>query len=143
MPRRPPHYPPTGLASQPCRFGCGATVTIFTDTSFGRLVQLDATPPPVTTDLTAPDHRDRLWEFRGQHLGWTACYQGQRTWRPCLLEHDCADTPSTHKPRRTHPVPPRPSSPHPVVHTTTTGQGERPRERPVRRTGQPGQPQVG
>lgn len=142
MPRRPQHIPHTGLADQRCRYGCGATVTIFTDDATGILVQLDATPPSVTTNLTDPDYRDRLWEFRGQHLGWVTAFQGQRTWRPCLIEHDCAHTPATHKPRRSQPIPPLPSPSRPVVHTTTTRTGAG-HDRPVRRTRKPGQSQVG
>lgn len=133
MPRRPPHYPLVGLADQPCRFGCAERVVIFRDSDTGLLVQLDPTPPPVTADLTDPDRKHRLWEFRGQHLGWVPVYQGQRSWRRCLLEHDCAHTPATHKPRRTHPIPPLPlpAPATPVTTRTRTRRGTD--DRPVRR----------
>jgi len=99
MVTRPRHYPHTGV-DDVCRFGCGHPVTIFTDDATGQLVQLQPAAPPPTVDTTGPGYCHRLWEFRGVHLGWVACFRGERSWRPCRLEHDCAATPKTHRPRR-------------------------------------------
>lgn len=149
MVRRPQHYPHTGVDGD-CRFGCGEPVTIFTDDATGFIVQLERQPPLPSVDTTSPDCAHRLWEFRGVHLGWVNVWQGQRSWRPHRLEHDCDHTPAHHKPRRAHPAPPTtlhtfPTLPAPAVAPATprnSREGDPADERPVRRAGRPGQSQV-
>lgn len=102
-----------------CRHGCGATVLSFWDDEMGWVIQADLTPPAITADLADPDVRHRLWEYRGLYVGWVRLFQPERSWRPLRIQHDCAHTPATHKPRRTRPIPVV-SEGNPVVHTTTT-----------------------
>ncbi|HEX5523645.1 MAG TPA: hypothetical protein VFX53_09370 [Pedococcus sp.] len=107
-----------------CVFGCGEILTQFwSDDSIAGLTQVSATNVPITTDLTDPDIRYRLWEYRGANLGWVQLWPGAdgpvRSWRPLRIEHDCPLTPANHKPPRRHPDETTASTPAPPAPPST------------------------
>lgn len=75
---------------KPCRYGCGTEVDTFRD-EIGLVRQLDTEPPAITVDLD--EHLNRLWEHRGDYVGWCLKFSPRRTWRELRLEHECAYTP--------------------------------------------------
>jgi hypothetical protein len=70
---------------------CGAPVLTFVD-EIGCTVLLDD-ELPVTADPAEERYRDRLYELRGQWIGWVHLHHPVRTWRPLRTAHVCRPTP--------------------------------------------------
>lgn len=85
------------VARKPCRHGCGTDVDTFVD-EIGLRRQLDTTPPAVTVDLYV--EHPRLWEYRGENIGWCQPFSPVRTRREFRLEHECANTPKRERKRK-------------------------------------------
>lgn len=77
-----------------CPWGCGGQVDQFVD-EIGLTRRLETEPIPITWDLNHPNIKFRIWEHRGQFLGW--CLLGpwelKRGPRPLRVEHICEATP--------------------------------------------------
>lgn len=76
-----------------CRYRCGTNVDAFVDTETGLIRQLNTEPVPITWDLKHPSIRRRLWEHRGDVIGWCQMWQPTRGWREVRLAHQCENTP--------------------------------------------------
>lgn len=70
---------------------CRAWVLSFVDDT-GCTVRLDD-ELPVTVDPADPRYRDRLYELRGQWIGWVHLHEPVRTWKPLRPAHLCPPAP--------------------------------------------------
>lgn len=77
----------------PCKWGCGDQVDTFVD-DYGLRNYLNVHQPSAQLDLTRPEYRYKVWEYRGHRIGW--CLQNltpRRTWREIRLKHECEHMP--------------------------------------------------
>lgn len=80
------HAPATRRAT--CR-DCGAPIERFR-TEYGLDIPLEPRTVPADRDLSHPDNRHRVYEWRGPRLGWCHQFVPARRGRDIRLAHRCA-----------------------------------------------------
>lgn len=72
---------------------------VIRDPETGLSTRLDTTPAPITTDITDPAVRWRVY-VNHEHAGWHHPSLPVRTWRELRLTHECAEHERKHESKR-------------------------------------------